>query len=417
MTSQADPDLILPRTTEILRDKYGASVDLQWLHTFPESPGKQASTVIRCRVIKGSPDLPSTLVIKKVRDDGGAKNGPYRPDSPQGPNIAFDFLNEWAALDLLQKLGPSPPIVPVLYAGDRSSGLLIMEDLGDGGGSNVEDALEGSDPEAASRGLLDLARTTGKLHGTTAGRAEDFYRIRYDLGPPPPLAELYAYPWDDARRKPVSQNAVEFSIRRYRDQCLSLGVQPHTGFDSEIERVTQRVENPSASLLALSQGDQNSVIGYMRCGSRLRMYDFDTAGYRHALREGVPARITWGAMLRVPPELVRDMDRAYQSEFAKGCPDMLDDNSFHRAMVEAGGHWHIFHVLSRLPAGLDRDPLRGATSLRTQVMGWIAGFAEMSEEFSHLTSLGRTAHDIIVRLRALWPADVHIPPLWPAFRL
>ena len=193
----------------------------------------------------------------------------------------------------------------MLYAGDRSSGLLVMEDLGEGNGLNVDDALNGRDAEVAAQALVDLARATGQLHGQTAGRAEDSDSIRHRLGPPAAQASLFSEPWSDARRVLIRPTEIESAIETYQTQCASIGVHPSRGFDAEIEHVAQHVENPPASLLALSQGDQNGVGGLTRSGKRLRMYDFDAAGYRHALREGVPARITWGAMLRVPPELIR----------------------------------------------------------------------------------------------------------------
>ena len=92
---------IVREAADVLRRKYGPPIRLEVLDAFETSPNKQASTVLRCRVLDGAAELPSTLVVKKVRFDGGAKDGPYRPDGPKGPNIAFGFFNEWAALQLL----------------------------------------------------------------------------------------------------------------------------------------------------------------------------------------------------------------------------------------------------------------------------------------------------------------------------
>ena len=416
MSDPHDPAAIVAAATALVSRQCGATVRLLREDAFAASPNKQGSVVLRCRVEDGPGDLPATLIVKQVRLDGGRKDGPYRPDSAVGPNIAFGFFNDWAALQLLQQVGGTRPLAPILYAGDRPRGLLVMEDLGKGIGGNPADILAGTDPEAAAQALLDYTRANGLLHGSTAGRANDFYRLRYRLGPTPAPLPLCREPWQDARRAAIAEPEIDALIQRYQGQCLALSVQAHPGCEAEIAEVVQKVENPPAAFLALSQGDQNGLGGQMRCGARLRFFDFDTAGFRHALREGAPQRITWGAMLRVPAELVQAMDRAYQTEFARGCPAAAQDAVFRRALVEAGGHWNLFHVLERLPAGLEKDGLRGATSLRTQVMGWLDGFAAMAEEFDHLPALAHTTRLLLAQLRRRWPPHVHTPPLWPPFR-
>ncbi|NKB68612.1 MAG: hypothetical protein GKR89_16235 [Candidatus Latescibacteria bacterium] len=415
MSDLHQPEAILAAATALLARHFDTQIHLQPLDTFAASPNKQGSIVLRFQV-SGSSALPPTVIVKQVRRDGGLKDGPYRPDHAEGPNIAFGFFNEWAALELLQQIGGKHPLGPALYAGDRDQGLLIMEDLGKGFGGTPADIMESADPEAGGQALLDYARAQGQLHALSAGHADQFCRLREKLGPPPAPLPPCQDPWQDARRQAIPDAEIAALVQGYQNQCLALSVTPQPGYENEIWEAVQQVENPPPAYLALAQGDQNGLGGLLRSGPRLRFYDFDTAGFRHPLREGVPARITWGAMLRVPRPWVGAMDQAYQRELARGIPAMAQDALFHRAIVEAGAHWNIFHVLERLPAGLEKDGPRGASSFRTQVLGWLNGFADMAEEFDHFPALAQTTRLLVERLVNLWPPHVHTPPLWPPFR-
>src|SRR5262249_20647866 len=151
-------------------------------------------------------------------------------------------------------------------------------------------------------------------------------------------------------------------------------------------------ENPGP-LLAYCKGDQNGAGDYIRQGGRPRLFDFGAAGFRHALIEGMPWRMTWGCMMRIPGRIWPAMERAYRSYLAGGCIDALDDVKFYRSLAEAGARWNIFHINHRLPDALGSDRQRGPTTLRQQVIAWIEAFAELSEEYGQLQSLGQSARD------------------------
>lgn len=408
-------DFIVNHAEEILYKYLGEKARLRPANSFAESPAKRASIVIRCQVTEGPSELPSTVIAKKVREHG-SKEGPYLPDSPCNPNNAHGFFTDWSSLALFNQIGTDLSLLPFFYGGDREAGVIVMEDLGDGHGLDVVDAVEGSDPGLAEEALVEYAQATGQLHAVTVGKAESYYRIRYSLGPRPEPFPLYTAPWVDARGYSSGADEVVEAIQKYQVQFKHVGIQPHPNVGEEIESVTAHVGDCPSPFWVLCQGDQNGVGGFIRYGSRLRMYDFDAGGFRHALLEGVPARITWGGMVRVPRHVVVRMDKAYQTAFAKGCPEAADDASFYRAMVEAGGYWHVFHIITRLPGRLESDSLRGPSTYRQQIMGWLEGFADMSEEFGHLPALGKSARDMLTRLRSLWPSTVHYPPYYSAFR-
>ena len=85
-------------------------------------------------------------------------------------------------------------------------------------------------------------------------------------------------------------------------------------------------------------------------------------------------------------------------------------------MVAAAGRWHIFHVIWRLPTALERDYLRGLTSLRQQLLAWLDAFVQIVDAYGHAPALGGSSRALASRLRARWPAAVGELPFYPAFR-
>ena len=136
--------------------------------------------------------------------------------------------------------------------------------------------------------------------------------------------------------------------------------------------------------------------------------------FQPLLVEGMPGRMTWGCLMRLPARLVPLLDRAYQAQLTRERPDISDEEC-RRAMVEAGARWHIFHVVHRLPDALKGDRQRGPTTLRQQVTAWLTAFAELSEEFGGMPALGASARLAVGRLGSVWPAEALDLPRYPAF--
>jgi hypothetical protein len=180
--------------------------------------------------------------------------------------------------------------------------------------------------------------------------------------------------------------------------------------------VTDRVEIDPGPFLVFCQGDVNAPGNCVRQKGRLRLYDFDAGGFRHGLLEGLAGRLTWGCMLRIPAEVVEDMDLAYQRAFQAGCPVGYLERRYPEAFVEAAARWHIFHVVWRLPTALERDYLRGLSSLRQQMLAWLDAFVQIVDTHGHVPALGAAARALAAHLRARWPAEVGVLPFYPAFR-
>nr|CAA9257066.1 hypothetical protein AVDCRST_MAG63-2313 [uncultured Armatimonadetes bacterium] len=362
------------------------------------------SLVLRCRVTEGGLDAPPTIIVKHARP---------RAEYPLGH--VRNLVNDWSACHLLNRVPGDPPLAPQLLGGDLDAGLLVLEDLGYGEGSDLHEVLHGDDPEAAREALREHAALLGRLHGATVGRADEYDRFRATLAPEEPPTPLFTDPWPRVRRFRSHAREVEEVSRHYQSVLLGLGVRPHADVESEIAHVTRAVEEEPGPFLAFCKGDQNGVSDLIRRNGKPRLFDFDCGGFRHALLEGMPGRVTWGGMQRLPPDLLPCLDRTYQASLAHYLPAAADDRVFGRAMVEAGARWHVFHVLRRLPDALQADRMRGPSTLRQQVLAWTNAFADLSDGNGHLSGLGESARELATRLRALWPPEARELPWFPAF--
>jgi hypothetical protein len=371
------------------------------------------SVVVRCHVESSGSGLPNALIVKKAREDGMG----YFPDSQARPNAAHELFNDWAAARFLGGLGHDPPLSPRFYAGDRGHGLIVLEDLGDGEAPNTTDALQGHDPQLAEQTLVEHAALLGQLHAATMGRYEEYRQIRFGLGPAPNHLKLYHEPWSEARLSPIPANEVDEAITSYRGVFAALGLSPQPGVEDEIAHVTSVVEADPGPFLAYCKGDQNVAGDYLRRQTKPRLFDFDQGGFRHALIEGMPSRMTWGCQMRIPPRVQLGMEKAYQTALSRGYAEVADDRVFYRGLVEAGARWNIFHLIHRVPAALSGDYQRGMTTLRQQVVAWLEAFADLSDERQQLQSLGKSAREAVKRLRELWPPEVCSLPYYPAFYL
>ena len=366
------------------------------------APDTTASYVLRVAQIGSNRALPHSLIVK-------AANLEFAGDPQQM------IFNEWAALQYLEELRCASRVSARFYAGvaDSSSPFIVMEDLGPGDGSPYQ-MLEGNDPEAAEKATLEYARTLGRLHACGATRPERFRELRNGFALPPRRRPLFHDPWSDACS--YSSEEIRQAIMEYRAVVSSLGLPGEPGIDDEIEEVTCLVEEHQGEFLTLCQGDQNSTRQCIRHDGGHRMIDFGVAGLRHALIEGIPHRMTWGCINRMPKRLFLPLEEAYRKELSTGCPAARNESRFREAIVEAAARWSVFHMIWRVPDAMKADRSRGAASLRQQLLAWLSAFVETSEEFDRYPALRRSAYRVRAQLTGQWPSETHKISLYPAFQ-
>ncbi len=407
MDERHNPDFIANIAGDILSKRFGERIRLHKGEVFTTG----GSIVIRCSVIDACSEVPASAIVKKTREDEFG----YHPDSPETPNAAHWLFNDWASAEFLNHVPSIVPLSPLLYGGSKEYGFIVLEDLGEGEAPNTFEALCGDDPKLAEQTLIEHVSLIGQLHAVTIGRDEEFRRIRRRLGALPKPERLYQDPWSDARNSPIPAREIEETIELYQSTFEEVGIRSQTGVAEEIASVTAAVEACPRMFLAYCKGDQNMAGDYIRRNGVPRLFDFNAGGFRHALIEGMPGRMTWGCMMRIPARLLPLMDAAYQSQLTQKHPE-ISEEMFRRAMIEAGARWHIFHVIHRLPDALTKDRQRGLTSLRQQMIAWLTAFADLSEEFCGMSALGTSARRMAEHLSGIWSAEAGDMPYYPAFR-
>jgi hypothetical protein len=302
-----------------------------------------------------------TVIVKWGRGPGDER---AQPERLLAERSALEFL---AALDLTPKL---------LAAGD---GLLVLEDLGPRP-SLRELLLEGDDTA-----LVDFARSLGRLHAATAGRAAEYYAGPGAWADPRVDRETYLALWRDGV-----------------DHLASLGTAMSTAAAHELAEVIAEIVEPGP-FLALSNGDVG-LNNYLVLGpGDGRLIDFEAAGFRNVLAE-VTDLYTPGPMwitLGDPSPL----EAAYRAEFP-----VADDRAYGR--VAAGGAcvWAA-RRLATLPK-IDARPSGDASRLHR--VATMEAAADTAERFGCLPALRDWARAGAAALRRRWPdADIDLAALPP----
>jgi hypothetical protein len=81
---------------------------------------------------------------------------------------------------IVNSLPADPPLSGRIYGGDRTAGLIVLEDLGEG--ECLADLLQGHDRARLEAGLMTYAASLGELHASTIGREAECERRRAALG-------------------------------------------------------------------------------------------------------------------------------------------------------------------------------------------------------------------------------------------
>ncbi len=374
----------------ILTERFGSAV---YLGEGCDLEGSERSAVWRFPLLEGPATAPASVIVKRATSEA------FDPDT--GNEAAWMLFNDWASLQFLGNLDLSEPLAPAFYGGERSVGLFVMEDLGEG--TRLDHLLLGDDPAAAEAGLLAYAATHGRLHASTIGRREEYLPGREALGPARSTATYYTYNW---------------LFPTLRLMAERLGVLVQGGADEELASVAATLVNPGSFLTFVhSDAAPDNCLFF---GANLRLIDFEAGRYAHALLEGVYCRMpfpTCWCVYRMPESIMRRAEAAYRAELARACPVATDDTLFYHAVTEACITWALnFHVMMRpLEKMLEQDRHLVALTDRQRFLLYVRTAAGASEEFGHLRATGTTLRAIASRLVDLWPEAID-PPYYPAFR-
>jgi hypothetical protein len=314
------------------------------------------------------------------------------------------LFNDWAGAQFLTGVVEDLPPGPRFYGGDKTTGLIVLEDLG--ASDTLADLLLGVDPGLAEAALMSFAATLGRMHALTVGRATEYAAVRNALATGTATVK--------AR---LAQGNLGDCIPRFKEGCATLGVRVRVGLDDELRLVAVSIEDPGP-FLAYTHGDPCPDNALYSAGN-LRLVDFEFGGFGHALLDATYGRMpfpTCWCVNRLPVAMPARMEVAYRAEFVKGCPEASDDRLFYPALVEACACWMITTTSWHLEQALRQDGQWGIATMRQRVLMRLDSFVHVAEQFGYLPATAATAADMAARARALWPSEADETPSYPAFR-
>lgn len=328
--------------------------------------------VVRARVRGG--DV-STVVLKHFHED---------------PMLGLD---EWAGLELLGRHNLFT--APGLIAGDTSSRLLVLEDLGTG--PSLEDLFRADDANAATGGLLAVARITAQLHARTRGVQGDFDLLRHSLSPRPMRVRI-----DNARY--LLEHADR--LRRWAD-AVDAPMAP--GTQEDLERLARELAEPGP-FLSLTHGDM-APGNTLFTPSGPRLLDFEYCGMRHALYDA----LMWLLVVPLPDELITRADLTYRITLAPACEAAQVDATWTRAraMVATARTVNLFQWLSPRALERNRDWAPGFSE-RAALLRHLSRSRTLRESLDPIPDLSRTLNALEERLAERWAGTASFT--WPAFR-
>lgn len=209
-------------------------------------------------------------------------------------------------------------VVVKVADGDGGTGGMVLEDLGDG--PSLATLLLGDDPTAAAEGARRSAASLGALHAASIGAAQAFTALRRQPDPgydPRPQRLLLRGRAADTLIAGLPGLLVEHDLPELRSAA-----------SAELAGVVDTLAEPG-QFLVLSNGDpcpDNERVG--PAGSRF--FDFEVAGYRHALADAAHYRLPFPncwCWRRLPAEVAGAMETAYRTALATACPAAVDDSA------------------------------------------------------------------------------------------
>lgn len=356
--------------------------------------------VLRCPLVAAPSGAPPSVILKAAVGEGEDR---FDPDHDRPNSTSARFYNEWSGTLFLNRRQAEPPINARLIAADRATGLLMLEDLG--AGDCLADRAQGSDPALAEAAFLAYAGEIGRLHALTAGRQEEWRRIRREVSGADSPQEREGSAWRQE------------DVPNFLKLCGLLSLSLPAGFEVDLDAVQQTLD-AVGPFEAFSPDDTCPDNHRLMPDGTLRFFDFEWGRFRHALLDAayfyLPFPTCW-CVNRLPEGLPQRMEAAYRAQLARGCPMANDEAQFQQELSCACAYWLIRTLAWNTEHALKEDNSSGISTVRQRHLMRPAAFADRCEPLGHLPALTALARSIAVALHDRWP-DTEPMPVYPPFR-
>lgn len=325
-----------------------------------------------------------------------------RADGSQSAVIAKEITDggecgytDWASLQFLSEIPAAHSLVPRLLAGDRESGLYLLEDLGPS--LSLDDALRGQCPGPVLPKLEALARTYARLHLATLGQDARFLDVRSDL------------PQSDGHGR-AAEAARWTTARPTLDAWLTaLDVPAPSGLDAELALIAGRYAEPGP-FLTFTHGDPAPSNNHVS-GDTVRLLDFEYGACRHALYD----LTAWHILCPLPEPVVAAMLTVYRNELAQSLPQIANDALFREewALLCA---YRALAILSWVPPKvLEQNwPWADEWTAREAAVTAVSRLASAVRGVESLARVGDMAECTKSALLHRFPEHQGALPNWPA---
>lgn len=352
--------------------------------------------ILRCTVTPTAPDIPSSVIIKQVHPD---RHLDKRRDLRRASRTEQD------ALQLLTDLAGSYRYGPRHYAGDPSTGLLILEDLG--AYPLLQDLLYGHNAAQAHDMLVHYGRYLAALQLATRDHVGRYAAYGERFGD---LSQRDVLGWD------------VYAHRSDIHRCLHMfQIAPTRAFDQALYDLAQVIHTrgPFSTLSHCDAGPHNIML----LPAQPILIDFESACVQHGLVDLVQARMAFpsaGLGRRSPAGVLEQLERAYREAVVTGIPEAGDNRVFDRAVVDACGHV----VLTLIAEVWQHDSAEwvatGASTpervVRIQrLITWMYAFLQAAETFGQAAALQDMIQLIYEQVVQRWPR-IGLLPYFPVFQ-
>ncbi|PPK63936.1 hypothetical protein V5P93_001854 [Actinokineospora auranticolor] len=292
----------------VLSKRFGARIRL----AEPEDlGGSERSIVLRVKVAASPFSLPRTLAVKRYVE---------RPDTGSRDS----WVREAVSYQLFTALAAEDRMCPELFAHDRGTSLLVLEDLGRA--PTLAEKLHGDDARVAEGALLSWARSLGRLHASTAGREADFDALLRRLSPPKSKDPLTV-------DGPIAVEALPLLLRtEYGVATSDAALDAARATLALLDTARHRAFSPSDSC-----PDNNLITN-----RGVRFLDFEGGCVRNILFDAayltVPFPSCWCAY-SLPPGMTDAMLAAWRAEIRVMWPDLDDDEVLLPRLLDAQVFW------------------------------------------------------------------------------
>jgi Ser/Thr protein kinase RdoA (MazF antagonist) len=334
------------------------------------------------------------IVRLKLDDDRTAVLKRRRPE--QADIRVRGFGADLAALEFLTSMPVQ--VAPRLLGADTEIGILLMEDMGQGG--SLADVLLGTDRLAAEAALVSYAQALAAIHAWGIGRAEEFGEIRarraQGITPGPHWMDFI-----EEGKDALLKTAADLDLGALADDAAP-----------EFDALAPCLNDPRFTALVHSDAcPDNTQITDGTC----RIFDFETSGWGPVAIDAayllLPFPSCW-CFAQLPAEVSAQAMSAYRSAMSA-------------AGISLGSTWNVALATAlaalvtargvALANAIGEDKTWGTTTVRPRVLTWLRGFTSFPASAEVTPRLHELAIELLERLEPQW-ASIRVPS-YPALAM